>query len=329
VTAAVRRRADASYSKAANTPGPSPEIAALPAWLARCVPRWLHLSRDRGETADAPTAIPAAGWIDIAIRTVRAMLDHNVPTLAAGVTFYAMLSFIPTLSAVAAAYGLFAHPVTGLLQGVAPNETFSLIRAELNRIGSQPQSHLGWILGIGLVAGMGALKAALMALMSGLNVAYGEEECRSFLRRTLIAAGLTAGVFVLLPLVLTSLLVGRGLLGEIELPAAAIGGVRFCFLAAVTGLSLALLYRYAPCRKAARWRWVTPGGLLAAVMWLGCSAGLSFYITHFAHYQRNYGLLGAFMAVMVWLWVASAATLVGAELNAQLEAQTARDTAKD
>jgi membrane protein len=102
---------------------------------------------------------------------------------------------------------------------------------------------------------------------------------------------------------------------------------RFAFLTGVTGVSLALLYRYGPCRRVSAWRWVTPGGLLAAVMWLGSSSALTVYLAAVARYQDRYGLLGALMAVMVWMWLASLATLVGAELNAQLEAQTTKDTA--
>lgn len=311
----------------------SPEIAALPSWLACCIPPWLRGPQDRGEAAEAPTAIPAAGWLDVAIRTVRSTVHDDVSTIAAGVTFYAMLAFIPALSAAAAAYELFARPVTALhqataLQGVAPNEAVTLIAAELERLGERPTGQLTWILGVGVVAMVGSLNAAMMALLRGLNVAYGEEERRSFLHRHLVAAAFAGGLVLLLPLTFGSLLVGRGVAGATSLSPMVVGALRFSFLALVAGTSLALLYRYAPCRQLARWRWVTPGGLLAALLWLACSSALTVYLTQFAQYQRTYGLLGAFMAVMVWLWAAVAVTMLGAELNAELEAQTERETAE-
>jgi membrane protein len=310
------------------------EAAALPAWLSRWAPRWTVRPRNRGEDAEGPTAIPAAGWVDIVIRTIKAAVDHDVVTIAAGVTFFAMLAFIPALSSAAALYSLFGSTPTGLrqataLEGVVPKDALALINAELNRVGLASRGQLTWTAIGGLVAAVGAVNAGVTALLTGLNVAYGEEECRSFIRRGMVAACFTAGVFVLVPLTFASLLVGRDMVGQFYLSTEVVRAGRFCFLALIASASLALIYRYGPCRDLARWRWVTPGGALAAVSWLVCSSLVTFYLAHFAHYQETYGVMGALLAVMIWLWTASTVALLGAELNAQVEAQTERDTRTD
>jgi membrane protein len=158
-------------------------------------------------------------------------------------------------------------------------------------------------------------------------VAYEESECRPLLQRGLLVAAFTLGVLVLAPVTLASLLVGRSLAADLPVPDLVVQACRFAFLALETTLALALLYRYGPCRRLARWRWVTPGGLLAALVWLASSSALSFYLAHVAHYERTYGVLGAVLAVMGWLWTAAMVVLLGAELNAQAERQTNRDTA--
>jgi membrane protein len=97
-------------------------------------------------------------------------------------------------------------------------------------------------------------------------------------------------------------------------------------LLAVVSLFLSLLYRYGPSRAAPKWRWVTPGGLVAALLWMGGSALFSWYLTRFADYDATYGSLGAVFGFMTWLWLSSTIVLVGAELNAEIEHQTARDS---
>lgn len=284
-----------------------------------------------GDDAVAPTAIPLAGWRDIAVRTALAAMRHEAPTIAASIGFYGLLAFIPALSAAASLYVLFADAPAGARQlsalfGVAPDAALELAVAELRRLSAQSADERFWIAAGSTVAVIGSVNAAVMALLFGLNVAYEEEEGRSFLKRSLIAAGFTAGILVLAPSTFAALLVGRSLAGSMPAPAMAQSALRLAFLAVEITVALAILYRYGPCRRLARWRWVTPGGVLAAVVWLASSSALSFYLVHFAHYERTYGVLGAVLAVMAWLWTGAVVVLLGAELNAQVEAQTERDT---
>ncbi|MGZ8400831.1 MAG: YihY/virulence factor BrkB family protein, partial [Methyloceanibacter sp.] len=97
-------------------------------------------------------------------------------------------------------------------------------------------------------------------------------------------------------------------------------------LALIVLLFLSLLYRYGPCRRSAKWRWVTVGSLFATIIWLIASAGFSFYVSNFAHYDRTYGSLGAVIVLLFWLYISFYIVLLGAEINAELELQTAQDT---
>jgi membrane protein len=284
-----------------------------------------------GRDARAPTAIPWKGWVEIAGRTASAVLAHRASTAAAAISFYAMLAFIPALTCAAAAYGLLNHteavlPQALALDGLVPPDALALIEAEVRRVSKIPSSNLGWIAAVAFVATVGSVNAAIEALVAALNVANGEEECRPFLRRTLTVACFSATLLLAAPAVFAALLIGRGLARDLDMAPLVVWVCRFAFLAAVATAGLAALYRYGPCREVAKWRWVTPGGLVAAVTWLVSSAAVSLYLAWFGRYQQNYGILGAVLAVLGWLWMASGVIIVGAELNAQVERQTDRDT---
>jgi membrane protein len=87
----------------------------------------------------------------------------------------------------------------------------------------------------------------------------------------------------------------------------------------VVAVALSVVYRYGPCRPHARWRWVTLGGVTAAVVWLAVSAGFSWYVGHFGQFNRTYGSLGAVVGFMTWIWISMLVVLLGAELNAEIE----------
>ena len=284
-----------------------------------------------GRDARAPTAIPWRGWLEIATRTASAVRAHRATTAAAAITFYAMLAFIPALTGAAALYALL-HPAEAVipqalaLDGIIPPDALALVEAEVRRVSRIPPQDLGWIAAIAFLATVGSVNAAIEALVAALNVANGEEECRPFFRRSLVVAAFTAALLVAAPAVFGALLIGRGLARDLNMAAPLVWLCRFAFLAAVASAGLAALYRYGPCREVAKWRWVTPGGLVAAITWLLTSAAVSLYLSWFARYQENYGILGAVLAVLGWLWLASGVIIVGAELNAQVERQTDRDT---
>jgi membrane protein len=288
----------------------------------------------RGRSARKPADIPAKGWKDILYRVKDEIANDRIGTVAAGTTFFILLSLFPALGALVSLYGLIADPATindhvRDLQGYVPAAALDLVQQELTRLAQSQTDALGTGFAVGLGFALWSANSGVKALFEALNVAYGETEKRGFLRLLAVTFAFTLGgiaffilvlnVVIGVPLVLKLLYLGPvGDLLVSVLPALALLGV------AVFGL--AVLYRYGPSRTRAQWRWITPGSLAAAVIWLLGSALFSWYLANFADYSATYGSLGAVVGVMMWIYLSLWIVLVGAELNAEIEHQTAHDT---
>ncbi len=288
----------------------------------------------RGRTADSPGQIPARGWWDILKRTFAEVSNDRVLTEAAGITFYALLALFPAIAAMVSIYGLFAEPATiadhlDVLGGVVPGGGMQIIEEQVKRLASKGDAALGIGAVIGLLTALWSSNQAMKAFVDALNVVYDEREERSFLYRTVLTLSFTVagilfillamGSVVVLPIALN--FVGLGDTTETLLSLA-----RWPLMLAVVALFLACLYRFGPDRDRARWRWVTWGSAVASFGWLAVSAGFSYYVTNFGNYNETYGSLGAVIGFMTWIWISSTVVLVGAELDAEMEHQTARDT---
>ncbi|MGJ3261605.1 MAG: YihY/virulence factor BrkB family protein [Salinarimonas sp.] len=288
----------------------------------------------RGRHAATPHEIPRAGWVDIGKRVATEFSRDRLMAVAAGVTFYALLALFPAIAAFVSLYGLFfsAEEVSrqvASLSGVVPGGAVEVIEGEVERVASQG----GGALTLGFVGGLlltlWSANAGMKAIFDALNVAYDEEESRGFLALNavtllftlgalLVVGGLIAAVAVL-PAVLAAVPLGdtvETLLQWLRWPVA---------LALVAGL-LALVYRYGPSRTRARWRWVLWGAGIGAVAWVGFSMLFTWYVANFGSYNATYGSLGAVIGFMVWIWLSTTIVLLAAELNAEMERQTARDT---
>lgn len=271
---------------------------------------------------------PAVGWKRIAIDTWNDAGKDNLSLVAAGVAFYAFLAFVPLLTALVLSYGLFAEPETvvrdiGLLARILPASAASIAGDQLVAMTQGSDTRTGLALVVALaIALYGASKAA-DSIMTALNIVYGVKECRGFLGRLLTALGMTAGALFLLLLAVATV----SALSFLEGLLPGLGGVtpillRLVFVvaaAAVLMLLLALVYRFVPCRKGAAWRWITPGSVLATLVWLLLTAGFGLYVANFGNYNATYGSLGAVIAFLTWLYLTAYVILFGAELNAILE----------
>jgi membrane protein len=295
-------------------------------------PRRLQ-ERGRGRHAEKPRDVPTAGWLDILARTKRQISEDNLTVVAAGVAFYCFVAVVPALAVVIAIYGLIADPsqvaaqITAMAT-VVPDEVLPMLETQMKRITSDNQA-AGISAIIGVLVAIYSSANATKALISGLNIAYDETEKRGFFRLSGIAMALTLGGIVsvvfaislvaVLPSVLERLSVTRGvetLINWLRWPVL-VGG----FMAA-----LAVLYRFGPSRHDAKWRWVTGGAVTAAVLWLIGSGLFSLYVTKVGSYDKTYGPLGAVVVFMMWLFITALSVLVGAELNAETERQTVKDT---
>jgi membrane protein len=294
-----------------------------------------HEVRDdgRGRDAQKPTDVPPAGWLDVLSRTKQQVGEDNLTIVSAGVGFYGFVAVVPALAAMVAIYGLVADPsqVTdqlSMLDTVLPDEVVPLLREQMIRItGNDEAAGVGAIVGVLLALYSSA--NATKALITGMNIAYDETEKRSFIKLSLIAivltlAGILAAVLAVgLVAVLPPLLERMNLSGSVEL---LLNVIRWPLLVGGFLMSLAVLYRYGPSRYEAKWRWVTPGALVAAFLWVLGSAAFSLYVSKFASYDKTYGPLGAVVVFLMWLYISALTVLIGAELNAELERQTKRDT---
>ena len=290
--------------------------------------------RGRGRHADTPTEIPAKGWKDILWRTYEEFNKDRVMSVAAGVTYYALLAVFPAIAALVSIYGLFADPVTiqdhlNTLSGIMPGGALDIIREQVTRIASQGGGTLGLSFVIGLVISLWSANAGMKAVFDALNVAYGEKEKRNFFILNLTSLAFTFGSILFLVIAMSGVVVVPVILKYVGLGGAAdwivwIG--RWPALLLVTMVALAVLYRYGPSRDRARWTWLAPGSILAAIGWMIFSMLFSWYVGSFGNYNETYGSLGAAIGFMTWMWLSVTIILVGAELNAETEHQTAHDT---
>jgi membrane protein len=290
---------------------------------------------DRGRMAERPGEVPVRGWKDVAVRLKTQLKEDDVPLLAAGVAFFALLALVPSLVALVSIYGLVADPsdvqsTTEDAMRAAPSEVRDLVSSQLETVvESQPSGlRIGVIAGVALA--LWSASSGMRHLMGALTLAYDETEDRKFLRLRGLALALTIGAVVVFALALVGIVAPNALddSGAVGTVRAVLLVVRWLVLAAVAMLSLSLLYRWAPDRDAPRWRWASPGAVLATVVAVVASIGFSIYTANFGSYNETYGALGAVVVLMLWLYVTANAVILGAELNCELERQTVVDTTR-
>ncbi|MFL5259689.1 MAG: YihY/virulence factor BrkB family protein [Hyphomicrobiales bacterium] len=290
----------------------------------------------RGRAASSPWRIPWKGWKDILWRTYQEIQRDRLLAVAAGVVFFGLLAFFPTVTAFVSLYGLFVEPGTirehlDLAASVMPAGAVDILREQVERIVSKPSGTLGFAFIVSLGLALWSSNSGMKAVIDALNVAYEEDEKRSFIRLNLISLAFTIGGLIALLLALSAVVIFPLVLAAIGLNSwvsTIIWLVRWPILLVFVILGLAVLYRYGPSRREPKWEWVTPGSLFAATAWIGGSLLLSWYLQNFADYNATYGSLGAAIGFMMWLWVSSIVILLGAELNSEIEHQTARDSTR-
>jgi membrane protein len=289
---------------------------------------------DRGRDAEAPNDIPAKGWKDIALRIYQGITEDRIVAIGAGVTFFVLLALFPGIAGLVALYGLYADPQSitqhlAAVSGILPEGGVQILREQVERLTSQPSQRLGFATIIGLAVSLWSANAGMKAMFDALNVVYHEKENRGFFRLNAVSLVFTLGAMLFVLLALATMTVLPVLLNELGLSRASelivkIGRWPILFL--VVAFAIALIYRFGPSRDKPQWRWITPGSILAAAVWLGASLLFSWYAENFGSYNQTYGSLGAVIGFMTWLWISTIVILVGAKLNAETEHQTARDS---
>jgi membrane protein len=287
-----------------------------------------------GRDAERPSEIPPRGWFAILRRVMAEVKEDNVALLAAGVAFYAMLAIFPAIIAVVTVYGMVADPnqvesQVGEFAQSLPSGADQLLTEQLKNVTSAGRQSLSIGLAVSLLAVLWSASGGVQGLVKGLNVVYDERESRGFFKLRGLSLLLTLGAIVVAVVALALITVfpavidnlGLGQAGEL---AASIA--RWVVLALLVLVAVAVVYRFAPDRASPRWRWVSWGAVVALVLWLLGSVGFSWYVDNFGKYNQTYGALAAVIILLLWLFLSAFAVLLGAEFDAEIERQTARDT---
>ena len=289
----------------------------------------------RGRHADSPTQIGSKGWMDILFRIKDEISRDHVSLVAAGVAFYGLLAIFPGIAALMAIAGLVLEPETVVAQldqigTVLPQEASAIILGQAQDVAGAQGGGLGLAAILGVLLALWSASAGVSSLMEGINVAYDEEDSRGFVKRTLVRLALTLALIVTLIVIVAlavvipvalSFLTDLGPIAEFFIAA-----LRWTVIFCVVVVALAGLYRFAPNRADAQWRWTAPGALIATALWLVGSIALAIYVSNFASYQETFGALAGVVILLMWLWMSAFIILLGAEFDSEMEAQTERDT---
>ena len=289
---------------------------------------------ERGREAEWPSQIPSKGWKDILWRVWSEITEDRVTLIAAGAAFYLLLALFPAMAAFVSLYGFVADPSNiaeqvAFLGGVLPSGGMELIQNQLESLVTQDSSALSFSFIFAFLISFWSANNGVKTLFEALNVAYEENEKRSFVWLNLVAFTFTLGAMVMGILMIAVVGVIPAFLsivnlGQFSEQLIAIGRWALMLVLIVFGVSL--LYRYGPSRETAKWRWISWGSGLATVVWIVASIAFSYYLQNFANYNATYGSLGAVIGFMLWAWISVVILIVGAEINAEMEHQTARDS---
>jgi membrane protein len=290
----------------------------------------------RGRGAHAPSEIPRAGWRDILLRVFHKISEDNLSLVSAGVALNTLLAVFPAMAVLASVYGMFASPAEVAKEispfyGILPHDAASIVQTQLQALARPRDRTLGIGAIVSFVVSIYYSSQGVSALMSATNIAYSERERRGFIKLVLVALGFALGAvvgFVLMLLLTIAVPLGLQHLPMPRFVSLAALALRWILLWCFAALGLAIVYRYAPSRQNAQWRWVSWGSVVAATLWLASSFLFSLYVRDFGSYGKTYGALGGVIVLLMWFYLQSFAIVLGAEFNAETEHQTAVDTTR-
>lgn len=288
-----------------------------------------------GEHAERPTDMSATGLKAVAKRVAKSIKSDHVQLNAAGVAFFGFLAAIPSLVALVSVYGLVADPDAierrvEDLAGTLPEEARQLLTQQLESITTSSSSALTLGLAVSLGLALWSASSGMNRLIEAVNIVYDQEETRGFVALRGLSIVFTLGAIAFAAVAIGAITAWPAILSALEAP----GELRWVLTLAiwpVVGFALmvglAVLYRYGPDREPdPEWRWVSPGSVVAVVLWLVASIAFQVYVANFGSYNETYGSLGAVVVLLLWMLISAFAVLVGAEVNNELETQTTADT---
>lgn len=287
-----------------------------------------------GRHADKPSEIGATGWKAVLKRVKVELKDDHVSLLAAGVAFKLLLALFPAIVAVITIWGLVASPqeITRQLEGFVsalPRDAGQLLIDQMGNVASARTGTLSVALAISVAVAIWSASGGMAGLMEGCTTAYDEVDERKFPIKRGIAILLTVGAMIFLIVAIGLIAVLPAGLRSIGLGSAAETAIsigRWPLLALMVMAALAVLYKYAPDRDQPKLRWVSWGAVLATLLWLIGSALFTLYVNNFGKFGETYGSFAGIIVLMLWLLLTAFIVLLGAETNAEVERQTAKDS---
>lgn len=280
---------------------------------------------------DRPHNNPRACWRDILRGTWDNMGRHHLSIIAAGIAFYGLVALFPVIAVLISVWGLAFNPdiveqQIRELAGALPPSAAAIVREQVNAVAARAGTQLSFAAVISLLIAFYASSLGVNALIEGLNIIYGEREQRGYFVRMLLAFLLTLALIVMMLATLALIVFVPMVLGQLGLgaTAAVIAWLRWPLLAGMAIVGLSVIYRVAPSRSRPQLHGVSWGAVIATLFWVLGSIGFSMYVSDFGSYNRIYGSLGAVIVVLTWFWLSAFIILMGAQLNAEIERQTAR-----
>jgi membrane protein len=284
-----------------------------------------------GRRPEGPAHPRKGGIVQTVKRTVAEFSEDNLTDFAAALTYYAVLSIFPALIALVSIVGLVGDPqtvtnaLTDVISSIGPASAVDTFKGPIEGI-TKSKGAAGILLIVGIVGALWTASGYVGAFMRASNVIYEVEEGRSIIKLRPLQMLVTLVLIVLLALVLVALVLTGPVAQQVG-SAIGVGDTaitiwniaKWPVLLAMVMFMIALLYYSAPNAKLRGFKWVTPGSVLAIVVWLIASAAFAFYVANFGSYNKTYGALGGVIVFLVWLWITNVAILLGAELNAEHE----------
>lgn len=273
---------------------------------------------------------PRLNWHTIkhvGVRVKQELSSDNLSIVSAGCAFYAVLALFPAMAAIVSVYGLAFNPAEvetqfGSLRGFLPGQAHDLLMNQLGSIAAAASTTLSWSLALSLTLVIWSANRGSKSMFKALNIVYGVKEKRGFLLLNARTLAFTAGtlfglavalaVIVAVPIAFAVVGLGSAMESVVDL-------ARWPLLAGLLIAALAALYRYGPCRDHPGWRWLLPGAVAAAFLWIVGSILFSAYVAGFGSYEQTFGSLGAVIILLLWLYLSAFVVLLGGELNAVLE----------
>ena len=287
--------------------------------------------------ADATTLakITFSGWKDVVFRVKKQVAKDRVGLLAAGVAFYGLLALFPAITAVIAISGLLIEPSRIVAQldsfsALMPEEVITIITKQATSVAGSRQGGLGFTAILGLLIAFYSASKGTASLIQGLNVAYDEEETRGLIKRLLVTFALTLMLIAGVICGLAATLAIPTILAFVDLgPTVAmlVNAALWLGLISLTIVGLSALYRFAPSRDMPEWKWTSVGAVVGCLVWIAASASFAFFVSKFSYYNQSFGALAGVIVLLMWFWISAYIILMGAELNAELEAQARADKA--